>query len=417
MSDLHSQICKAIAAHGGRAYLVGGCVRDRLLGIPSLDIDCEVHGMEQSALYALLASFGEVDTSGERFGVYTLKEYDFDFALPRVERLTGSAHTDFEVTPIPTLSPREAAARRDFTVNAIMMDALTNDLIDPYGGAEDLKNGVLRAVPGGKFCEDPLRVLRGAQFASRFSLTPDAETLAMMRRMPLHGLSAQRVLSETKKALLGAQRPGVYLDILRDANALTPWFKELSEGDASAYAAESLNRAALLRERAKDPFALMLAAMVPWLSTEDVDNLLTRLCVGKNTAVLCKSLSEGFKAMRRGDRHPTLVMDGCACAQDLALLCVACGMDEAMMMERLRQYEAAASRPMPTGRMLLAAGAMPGPGMKRILAEARECVLLGMDTDEAIRMAIAKTKEPSPFGKVDAKRTDEVLPAGDEVQR
>ena len=397
-NELHRRICLKIQENGGRAYLVGGCVRDHLLGIPSLDVDCEVHGMEQSALYALLSSFGEVDISGERFGVYTLRDNGFDFALPRVERLTGSAHTDFEVTPIPTLSPKEAAARRDFTVNAIMMDALTGEIIDPYGGAQDLENGILRAVPGGKFFEDPLRVLRGAQFAARFSLTPDADTLAMMRRMPLHDLSAQRVLSETKKALLGAQRPGIYLHVLRDAAALTPWFKELSEGDALGSAVRMLNRAAALRSRAKEPLALMLAAMTCALSTEDVDNLLARLCVGRHTAALSKSLIEGCAAMRQEDSPPMLVFDRCACAQDLALLCIAGGMDEKEIMARLSAYEAAVSRPMPTGKMLLDSGAQPGPGMRALLAAAREKALMGMDAQEAVK-AVLRQEKTFPYGE------------------
>lgn len=384
-NSLHRQICEDIAALGGRALLVGGCVRDHLLGIAPQDIDCEVHDLAPDALYALLTRYGEVDKSGEPFGVFTLKAQDFDFALPRIERRTGSGHTDFAVTPIPSLTPREAAARRDFTVNAIMMDALTGELIDPYGGAEDLRRGVLRAVPGGQFMEDPLRVLRGAQFAARFHLWPDGDTLALMRRMPLGELSAQRVLSETKKALLQAERPGVYFGVLGEAEALAPWFTALLEGDALSLAADMLNRAALLRSRAREPLGFMLAALTCALPSQEAAGMLAQLGVSRQTAAVCASLTALYGRMLRGGEHASLMLDACACPHDLALLCIAGGADEGRMMEQLSAYEAAAARPMPTGKMLLEAGAAPGPDMKRLLEAARKKALLGMDANEAVR--------------------------------
>lgn len=406
MNDLHTQICRAIAALGGRAYLVGGYVRDRLLAIASQDIDCEVYGLDKAALYDLLGRYGEVDTSGEAFGVYTLKSAGYDFALPRLERRTGSAHTDFEVTPMPNLTARQAAARRDFTVNAMMMDALTGEIIDPYGGLADLRAKVLRAVPGGQFEEDPLRVLRGAQFAARFDLTPEEGTLAAMRRMPLDALSAQRVLSETKKALLQAARPGAYMRVLYAANALKPWFCAFTKGDAAENAAAALDRAAMLRDRARESLGFMLAAMTAELSADEAEGMLKRLGVSKSVTAYCLSLTDACKKMRRGDTHASLIFDGCACAQDLALLCVVCGADEQAVMEHMAVYEAAAARPMPTGRMLMAAGVKPGPDMKAMLAAAREKTLLGMDALEAVNAVVVETKEPSPMGKVDRQRRD-----------
>lgn len=399
MSDLHRQICEAIAAQGGRAFLVGGCVRDTLLGIAPQDIDCEVHGLAPDALHALLTRYGEVDQTGERFGVFTLKREEFDFALPRIERRTGSAHTDFDITPIPDLTPREAAARRDFTVNAIMMDALTGEIIDPYGGEDDLRRGVLRAVPGGQFTEDPLRVLRGAQFAARFALWPDEETLSLMQRMPLGEISAQRAFSETKKALLQAERPGVYLSVLGAAKALTPWFTELCGNHARSHAVCMLDSAASLRSRAKEPLLFMLAAMTHGLDREAAEVLLTRLSVNRSGTAYCGNLVMQQREMISGDVHANLVFDRCACPQDLALLCIACGGEEAVMAKRLRLYEEAVSRPMPTGRMLMEAGVMPGSHMKHMVHAAREMALLGMDAQEAIRLVI-KEKAFSCEGKM-----------------
>ena len=406
MNDLHTQICRAIAALGGRAYLVGGYVRDRLLGLPSQDIDCEVHGLDKAALHHLLCRYGEVDTSGEAFGVYTLKSAGYDFALPRMERRTGSAHTDFEVTPMPNLTARQAAARRDFTVNAMMMDALTGEIIDPYGGQDDLRAKVLRAVPGGQFEEDPLRVLRGAQFAARFDLTPEEGTLAAMRRMPLDALSAQRVLSETKKALLQAARPGIYMHVLCAANALKPWFCAFTREDRADIASAALDRAAVLRDKAKEPLGFMLAAMTAELSADEAEGMMRRLGVSKSVTAYCLSLTAACKKMQCGDTHASLIFDGCACPQDLALLCVVCGENEQAVMERLAVYEADVTRIMPTGNMLMAAGVKPGPNMRAMLAAAREKTLLGMDALEAVNAVVVETKEPSPMEKVDRQRRD-----------
>ena len=197
--EIIQSIAQRVHELGGRALLVGGCVRDDLLGLPCYDIDCEIHGIAPQKLRRLLSEFGEIDESGEAYGIFTLKGEGLDFALPRKEKRTGPGHKDFSVVVDPELSPEEAAARRDFTVNAIMRDALTGEYVDPYGGMDDLKRGILRAVPGGQFEEDPLRVLRGAQFAARFGLAPDEETIRLMCGMPLENLSAARVFAETKK--------------------------------------------------------------------------------------------------------------------------------------------------------------------------------------------------------------------------
>ena len=261
-------IARRVRAAGGRALLVGGCVRDALLGRESADIDCEVHGVSPDTL---LGAFGEIDESGRAYGIYTIRGAGIDVALPRTETRIGPGHKDFAVMVNPELSPAQAVLRRDFTVNAIMRDALTGEYVDPLGGMEDLARGVLRAVPGDGFEEDPLRVLRGAQFAARFHLTPDGETLLKMRRMPTDRLSAARVYAEMNKALLTAQEPDVFFRVLRDANALEPWFAELAtlcgvqqnplhhpEGDAFEHTLLTLRAAAEVRSKSSDPLHFML---------------------------------------------------------------------------------------------------------------------------------------------------------------
>ncbi|MBQ4608742.1 MAG: tRNA nucleotidyltransferase, partial [Clostridia bacterium] len=134
MTRLIEGIARRVQEAGGRAMLVGGCVRDVLLGIPCYDIDCEVHGVGRDALRALLREFGEIDESGESYGIFTIRGAGLDIALPRVERRTGPGHKDFAVETDPYLSMEQSAARRDFTVNAIMRDALTGEYVDPFGG-------------------------------------------------------------------------------------------------------------------------------------------------------------------------------------------------------------------------------------------------------------------------------------------
>ena len=216
-SVMIGHIARRVQEAGGRAMLVGGCVRDALLGRESGDIDCEVYGIAPDVLRAIAGEFGQVDESGARYGVYSLRAQGIDLAVPRLERRTGPLHGDFEVTPDPSLPVERAAMRRDFTVNAILRDALTGEYVDPFGGREDLAKGILRAVPGGQFEEDPLRVLRGAQFAARFHLRPDEDTIKKMAAMPLDRLSAPRVLQETKKALLHAGEPDVFFEYAKSA--------------------------------------------------------------------------------------------------------------------------------------------------------------------------------------------------------
>ena len=168
----------------GRCYFVGGCVRDALLGRPVTDFDLEVHGVGFEELAAALRPFGRVDLVGRSFGVVklVLGGAVHDFSLPRRDSKCGPGHRGFEAEFDPTIEPRDAAARRDFTINALMVDAHSSGLLDFFGGVEDLRHRVLRHT-GPAFGEDPLRVLRGLQFASRFDLTAASETLALCRQI------------------------------------------------------------------------------------------------------------------------------------------------------------------------------------------------------------------------------------------
>jgi tRNA nucleotidyltransferase (CCA-adding enzyme) len=183
-----------------RAYLVGGCVRDALLGLPVKDFDVEVFGVDYDELVAALLCWGRTDLVGRSFGVVKLTTAPgctFDFTLPRRDSKVSAGHRGFEIIADPALPPSEAAARRDFTINALLYDPRRGEVLDFFNGQEDLRNHRLRHTTTA-FVEDPLRVLRGMQFAGRFDLTAAPETVALCRSIcGQHGeLAIERVREE-----------------------------------------------------------------------------------------------------------------------------------------------------------------------------------------------------------------------------
>lgn len=169
---------------GGKVYAVGGFVRDYLLkGIPN-DMDIEIHGVVLNDVREILkGEFGSINEVGKSFGVFKVGE--FDISLPRKDSKTSPGHKGFDINVDPFMGIKEALRRRDFTINAMAYhsDGECLTLHDPYGGYDDLKNKILRIVDPQTFVEDPLRVLRGVQFASRFNLSIDPETFRLMRSL------------------------------------------------------------------------------------------------------------------------------------------------------------------------------------------------------------------------------------------
>ena len=265
----------AVREAGGRALLVGGCVRDALAGREPKDWDVEVYGVAPAPLRALLGRFGRVDAVGEAFTVYKLG-HDLDVSLPRRERKEGRGHRGFVIEGDPHMTVAEAARRRDFTINAILEDPLTGEVLDPYDGRADLERHILRAVSRETFAEDSLRVLRAAQLAARFEFDIEAETVELCRAIDLSDLPAERVWGELEKLLLAAARPSVGFRWLAKLNATPQLFPEIQalsgvpqehdwhpEGDVDVHTWLTLDRA---RELIDDlPYAkrvtVMLAAL------------------------------------------------------------------------------------------------------------------------------------------------------------
>ncbi len=219
-------LSQAIREAGGRALLVGGCVRDTLMRTQPKDWDLEVYNLAPERLRELLDQFGPVNVVGEAFTVYKLGR-DLDVSLPRRERKSGRGHKAFVIEGDPAMSVAESTRRRDFTINAILQDPLTGELIDPFAGQRDIENGLLRAVSAATFPEDSLRVLRAAQFASRFQFKIDPETVELCRAIDLSDLPPERIWGELEKLLLQSSRPFVGLGWLRDLGAVEKLFPEI----------------------------------------------------------------------------------------------------------------------------------------------------------------------------------------------
>jgi tRNA nucleotidyltransferase (CCA-adding enzyme) len=226
--ELQSRIVQTVTERGGIAYLVGGGVRDTLLGFPVKDTDMLVTGVTFDDLVSGLSGFARVDVVGMSFGVLKVSsEGDtIDVALPRTERSTGVGHKDFEVTFDPTLGVEFDLARRDFTVNAIALHLPDGAMFDPFGGQRDLEQRVLRAVgdPVERFAEDPLRMLRAARFMAKLDFNLEPATFEAMRSSAdlIESVAPERVQTELLGLLEAKHADGVHraLRALRDSGLL-----------------------------------------------------------------------------------------------------------------------------------------------------------------------------------------------------
>jgi len=434
---------------GGRAYYVGGCVRDALLGQDCKDIDIEVHGLMPRELEEILDSLGTRISIGESFGIYSLKGIGLDIAMPRKEQLRGMGHRDFDILVDPYIGTEGAALRRDFTINALMQDVLTGEILDHFGGQEDLSRGILRHVSDASFAEDPLRVLRGAQFAARFAFEIAEDTVILCRKMDLRHLSRERVEGELKKALLKAERPSLFFEALRNMEQLDDWFPELkalmgigqnpqyhAEGDVWNHTMLVLDQAAKLRHRAENPYWFMLSALTHDLGKAVVTDSGTDAHHAYAHEIAGIPLAEAFlrritsetkcidyvKNMTQLHMKPNIAAganasikstnklfdqsadpEGLIClaiADDLGrITCMPSGAQEGFLMERLQIYREYMARPYVMGRDLIAAGLEPGPDFTEILAYAHKLRLAGIEKENALKQVLAFARQSRIKGK------------------
>ncbi|NTV22151.1 MAG: CCA tRNA nucleotidyltransferase [Candidatus Yonathbacteria bacterium] len=268
---------KLVEEAGGQALLVGGCVRDELMGIPPKDYDIEVYNIEPERLRELAYAFGDVNEVGAAFGILKVKigDIDLDVSLPRRESKTGKGHRDFSVSADPTMSIEEAARRRDFTFNTLAKDPLTGEVYDYFGGVRDIEQRILRVADEERFRDDPLRVLRGMQFIGRFGLGVDDSTAAIMRDMrgELTHLPKERLREEWIKLFTRSRKPSLGLQAAMEwgiFHEMHPQIVELSrtpqepewhpEGDVWVHTLMVVDEAAKIveKERLKGDDALLV---------------------------------------------------------------------------------------------------------------------------------------------------------------
>ena len=440
--NMAREIARLVADRGGRCFFVGGCVRDDLMGRPTKDLDMEVHGIAPAQLEEILDALGQRISIGESFGIYNLKGHSLDIAMPRKESLRGQGHRDFDIFVDPFIGIEGAAKRRDFTCNALMQDVRTGEILDPFGGEADLRAGILRHVSEDSFAEDPLRVLRCAQFAARFDFRVAPETLALCRTMDLRHLPRERIEGELKKALLQAERPSIFFKILLEMEQLEVWFPELkdligvpqnpkyhAEGDVWNHTMLVLEEAAKLRHRASDPWWFMLTALVhdfgKAVCTEEKNGVihayqhetlglplaeafLRRItaetkCIAyvlNLTALHMKpgTVAEANAALKTTNRMFDDAVDpeGLVCmalADDRGRIRETPGRDdEPFLMERLEAYRAVMAQPHVTGRDLMEAGLTPGRDFSGLLAYAHRLRLAGIPKENALKQTLAHAR-------------------------
>lgn len=256
-------------------------MRDHLLGMDSKDFDLEVYRVDPARLRAVLQQIAPVKTVGEQFSVYKIivetdrateaatdqclaspnERVEIDVSIPRRESKSGRGHRGFAIEGDPSMSVQEAARRRDFTINAVMYDPITSEVVDPFGGVDDLKHRLLRAVAADTFADDSLRVLRAVQLAARFDLRIDPGTAQLCRTIHLADLPRERVWGEVEKLLTLARRPSVGLQAALDLGVLDQLFPEIEalvgcpqeeewhpEGDVFTHTKLCLDEASMLVE-------------------------------------------------------------------------------------------------------------------------------------------------------------------------
>ena len=437
------EVARLVAEKGGRAFYVGGFVRDALIHRENKDVDIEVHGISPRDLEEILDSLGQRMAMGESFGIFGLKGYALDIAMPRKEEARGQGHKDFDIFVDPFIGTETAARRRDFTINALMQDVLSGEIVDHFGGAADLKAGVLRHVNDASFAEDPLRVLRAAQFAARFEFRVAEETVAICREMQLPHLPRERIEGELKKALLKAARPSVFFEVLREMDQLDHWFPELkaligvpqnpvyhSEGDVWIHTMMVLDEAAKLRDRAANPYWFMLSALThdfgKAVCTESKDGVLhayqheirglplaeaflrritseTKLIEYVLNLVEYHMKPNTVAGARSAKKVTTRMFDQSADPE--GLICIALADDrgritqppatdhEAFLYERLDVFRELMARPYVMGRDLIEAGLKPSVEFTEILNHAHKLRLAAVPKDSALKQTLAYARQ------------------------
>lgn len=445
-------LSELIAEKSGTAYFVGGFVRDKFMKHENKDIDIEVHGISADVLEEILDSIGKRIEIGESFGIYGIKGCCLDIALPRKEHLCGKGHRDFNIDVDPFIGTEKAALRRDFTINALMENIITGEVIDHFGGISDINDKIIRHVSDKTFWEDPLRVLRAAQFAARFEFDIADETLLLCRNIDLSTLSKERIEAELVKALLKAERPSIFFESLRKMDQLGTWFAEVEmligvpqnskyhmEGDVWNHTMMVIDEAAKYRDRSTYPYGFMMTALVhdfgKAICTEKkngvyhayehetkgltiVKRFLKRITNEKKLIHYVMNMTElhmkpnVLANAEASVKSTNKMFDSSVSPIDLIYISqsddkgrktlVQSKSTEEFLLKRLDIYNKIMEKPYVTGKDLIDAGLLPNENFKEVLSYAHKLRLANIDKESALKQTIsyaAKFNENKFFEK------------------
>lgn len=387
-------ITDAVSLRGGRTYIVGGFVRDALLGSLSHDLDLEVFGVEGDALKLILEELfpSRVNVVGSAFGILHVALADgvsLDVALPRRESKQGKGHRGFTIEGDPTMSINDAARRRDFTVNAMLLDLATWQVVDPFKGQADLEARILRVVDATTFQDDPLRVYRAIQLAARLESTVENGGLALMMQMVERGdlaeLSKERITDELKKLLLRAKNPSKGLEIANELKIVQRDMLELGNGWSTMLivldaAAESLLESQTTFSN-EQSLVVMLAALCSQLEVQEAKALFARWTFSRTVtdaaikvALACRKIPQDETGLRKlvRDLHPTPWQLFIVVAEALG------GRPQKKIYTILQDLEARGELlPLLEGRDLIEIGFTPGPRIGELLRAVEDARDLG----------------------------------------
>lgn len=437
-----SEITDRVSDCNGNVFYVGGCVRDEIIGIESHDFDIEVYGIMPDKLKAILNDLGEIHAHGALFGIYEAKGHNVDISQPRKYEALFVNDENFEDTIDPFADPKTAALRRDFTMNAIMKNAKTGELLDYFGGMDDIKNKTIRCVSDDTFKIDPLRVLRAAEFSSRLGFEIESRTKQLMADADISELPKERVFAETRKALMNSEKPSVYFNILKEVDQLSAWYPELKacigaeqnpdyhpEGDVWTHTMEVIDAAAKYRSEVNNPEKFMFAALCHDLGkpavatinakgnithigheTEGVDiarSFLSRLSSDKSLHEYALNMTKMhmrphvlYSANARY-KKTNAMFDVSVDGHDLAYLAAADDNNRVYdsdkyidwMKDRYDIYKSRIQEPMVKGQDLIDMGIKPGPIFNDILSNTRKQHLSGVDKENVLKDVRSKMRK------------------------
>jgi tRNA nucleotidyltransferase (CCA-adding enzyme) len=427
-------ISRRISDAGGRVFYVGGYVRDKFIGKESKDIDVEIFDIDYPALVDILSDYGGIDTVGKSFGIIKVKGLDIDFTMPKND---------------PYMPYREACRRRDFTMNSIMQDVLTGEIIDYYNGRKDIGAGIIRHVDDETFVEDPLRVYRAIQFAGRFGFTIAPETLELCSTIDLSFLPKERVFEEIMKLLMKSDRPSIGFEYMRELGIIKKHFPVLDkmigceqqpdhhpEGSVWEHTMLTVDQAASLRARSKYPEALMLAALlhdagkpdcreirkgkITFYGHDDAGEAAATSFL--KTITSDKRLIEGVGTLVKYHMYPLFLYNSQAKAGAVRRLANKCDIQELLLLHEadrkrkglpgdescdpvigwfrgmIESYSLdKKAEPLVKGSDLIALGLKPAPEFRRILDEAFEKQMDGYSYEEIMEKIKEKVNGKGPL--------------------